>query len=388
MKQVKIIPAIFLAMASFTACQKDTRQANQPEAAVPESAEERSSRENSGNNRGHVYTLSNETTGNKVLDYARAGDGTLTLAGMYDAGGNGSGGGLGNQGAVILADDDEILIAVNAGSNTISSFKVTGSGLNLKSTVPSGGMRPVSVTEHDGIVYVLNAGGTGNISGFRLGNNDKLTPIPHSTRPLSSSAAGAAQVSFVRNGRVLVVTEKATNKIITYRVNEWGIPGAMHSITSSNPTPFGFAAGRFGNIYVSEAAGGAPGASTVSSYHVSFDGSITLADGPVSAGQSAACWVVLSRDGRFAYTTNTASNNISSFTVQPYNGNLSVLNAVAAATQMGPIDADISSNSKFLYVLNAGSHSIGAYQISNSGGLTSIQNTGGLPNSANGLAAR
>jgi 6-phosphogluconolactonase (cycloisomerase 2 family) len=323
-----------------------------------------------------------------VLDYARAANGTLTLDGSYSAGGNGTGGGLGNQGAVILADDDEVLIAVNAGSNTISSFKITGNGLNLKSTVSSGGTTPVSVTEHEGIVYVLNAGGMGNISGFKLGNNDKLTAIANSTRPLSSSAAGAAQVSFVRNGKVLVITEKATNKIITYRVNEWGVPGAMHSITSSNPTPFGFAPGRFGNIYVSEAVGGAPGASTLSSYHISFDGSITLIDGPVGAGQSAACWVVLTRDGKFAYATNTASNNISSFSVHPYSGNLNVLHAIAATTQAGPIDADLSNNSKYLYVLNAGAHSIGAYEVANNGSLTSVQNVPGLPVGTNGLAAR
>ena len=278
--------------------------------------------------------------------------------------------------------------AVNAGSNTISSFKITGNGLNLKSTVGSGGMQPVSITEEDGVVYVLNAGGTGNISGFKLGNNDKLTAIPNTTRPLSSSAAGAAQVSFVRNGKVLVVTEKATNKIITYTVNEWGVPGAMHSITSSNPTPFGFAPGRFGNIYVSEAVGGAPGASTLSSYHVNNSGVITLVDGPVGAGQSAACWVVLTGNGKYAYATNTASNNISSFSVHQYSGNLTVLSAIAATTPVGPIDAALSDKSKYLYVLNAGSHSISAFAVAGNGSLSNVQTVPGLPVGANGLAAR
>lgn len=387
MKKIKQISAVIFSAVTMVACQKSIRQET---VVAPVNDENTITAESGGHNHnpGHVYTLSNQTTGNSVIDYARAADGTLTLAGTYPTGENGTGGGLGNQGAVIINGDGDVLLAVNAGSNSISSFKITGNGLNLKSTVSSGGMRPVSVTEHNGIVYVLNAGGTGNISGFSIGNNDKLTPIPNSTKPLSSAAAGAAQVSFVRHGRVLVITEKATNKIITYRVNEWGVPTVMNSITAANATPFGFATGSVGNIYVSEAAGGAPGASTVSSYRISLDGSITLIDGPVGAGQSAACWVVLTRDGRYAYATNTASNNISSFSVHPFSGNLAVLEAIATSTDTGPIDADISVNSKYLYVLNGGSHTIGAYNVGTNGSLSALQNVPGIPVGATGLAAR
>ena len=398
MKKIKRVFAIAITMLAIVSCQKDIKSLNQSkELPADESeainalrAETSHPDNNNGNSQGHVYTLSNQTTGNYVMDYKRAANGTLTLAASYSAGGNGSGGGLGNQGAVILTsdDDDNMLLAVNAGSNTISSFKITGSGLSLKSTVSSGGVKPVSITENDGIVYVLNAGGDGNISGFRLGSNNKLTPIPNSTKPLSSNASAAAQISFVRNGRVLVITERMTNKIITYRVNEWGLPGAMHSITSATPTPFGFATDRFGNIYVSEAAGGAAGASTVSSYRVDYNGNIALADGPVGANQSAACWVVLTDDGRFAYATNTASNNLTSFSVHQYSGNLDVLHAIAATSQMGPIDAALSTNSRYLYVLNGGSHSISVYRVANNGGLNDVQTVAGLPIGANGLAAR
>lgn len=388
MKKIKQFSAVIFSVVTMMACQKNIRQETVAGPLAEEENAITTEGRNNGNSRGHVYTLSNQVSGNSVLDYARATDGTLTLAGTYATGQNGTGGGLGNQGAVIITREGDVLLAVNAGSNSISSFKITGNGLSLKSTISSGGMRPVSVTEHNGIVYVLNAGGTGNISGFRLGNNDKLTAIHNSTRPLSSTAAGAAQVSFVRNGRVLVITEKATNKIVTYRVNEWALPTVMNSITAANPTPFGFAAGRFGNIYVSEAAGGAPGASTVSSYRISFDGSISLTDGPVSAAQSAACWVVLSRDGRYAYATNTASNTISSFNVHPYSGNLGVLEAIAATTDMGPIDADISANSRYLYVLNSGSNTIGTYEVAANGSLSLIENVQGVPAGATGLAAR
>jgi 6-phosphogluconolactonase len=374
-------------LVTLAACNKEVNPLAEKNTAANSQVDELAGRDN-GSNQGHVYTLSNQINGNKVLDYTRNNDGQLSLSGEYATGGTGTGGGLGNQGAVILTADSDVLLAVNPGSNTVSSFKITGNGLLLKSTVSSGGMRPVSVTEHNGVVYVLNAGGSGNISGFELKSNEKLMPIANSTRSLSTATAGAAQVSFVQNGTVLVVTEKATNKIITYKVNEAGEPTVMHSIISANPTPFGFAVGKSGNIYVSEAVGGAPGASTVSSYHVDYDGSIALVDGPVGAGETAACWVVLTVDGKFGYATNTASNTISSFTINPYSANLGVLQAVAAATQMGPIDAAITNNSAYLYVLNAGGHSIGAYNITANGSLSFVQTTMGIPAGATGLAAR
>ena len=389
MKQIKGISVIATTMLVLMACQKDVKSPEQLTVAKSEEPATIAGRGNNENSQGHVYTLSNQTTGNQVLDYKRAANGTLSLAGSYATGGTGTGGGLGNQDAVILTDDDDddFLLAVNPGSNSISSFKINGSGLTLKSTISSGGMRPVSITQHEDLVFVLNAGGNGNISGFRMNDNGTFQPIPNSTRPLSSNAAGAAQISFVNNGKVLVVTEKATNKIISYTVNEWGIPGMMHSITSSNPTPFGFAVGKKDNIFVSEAVGGAPGASTLSSYEISNNGTITLSDGPVGANQSAACWVVITNNRKFAYTTNTASNNLSTFNVKD-EGNISVNTAISATTQMGPIDAALNNNSKYLYVLNAGSHSIGVYEVANNGGLSNVQTLPGVPTGATGLAAR
>ena len=352
---------------------------------------------------GYVYTLSNQTAGNKVLVYSRTSEGTLSYVTAYPTGGTGTGGGLGNQGAITLSGnsdshrsdgdqsegdhENDLLLAVNPGSNSVSSFKVSGGGLQLVSTVSSGGTTPVSVTMHNDIVYVLNSGGSGNISGFMLHADGSLHPIANSTRPLSSASAGAAQVSFVADGNAVAITEKATNKIITYTINSQGIPGMMHSLTSAHPTPFGFAVGGNGNIFVSEAAGGAPGASALSSYHINDNGTIALVDGPVGANQSAACWVVLTNNGKYAYTTNTASNNLSTFRVNS-SGSISVLNAISATTETGPIDAALSNNSKFLYVLNSGSHSIGVYEVDNKGSLSSVQTVPGLPAGATGLASK
>lgn len=368
----------------FLSCQKESNQQSLSSEILSSSNQENENEEFEGSNTGHVYTSNNQTTGNAVLDYVRSANGTLTFSAAYPTGGNGTGGGLGNQGAVILADEN-ILLAVNAGSNSISSFKIRNNGLQLKATVGSGGTRPVSITQYDDIVFVLNAGGTNNITGFRLSENGTLQAIPNSSRPLTAAMTGPAEIAFVKGGKVLVITEKMTNKIVSYTVNENGIPGSMHSITSSSATPFGFAV-RNERFFVSEAVGGAAGASVLSSYSVNNNGLISLVQGSVAAGQSAACWVVLTNNGKYAYTTNTASANITKFGISNAGG-ISVSQAIATTTQAGPIDAALSKNSKYLYVLNGSAHSIQAFAVSNDGSLTAVQTTAGLPVGTNGLAA-
>ena len=114
---------------------------------------------------GVVFTLSNQTVGNAVLVFRRAADGSLTPQGTVASGGTGTGGGLGSQNAVVLSRDGKLLFAVNAGSNSVSSFAVTGTSLTLVSTAPSAGVQPISLTAAGGLLYVVNAGGAGNIAG-------------------------------------------------------------------------------------------------------------------------------------------------------------------------------------------------------------------------------
>src|SRR5207249_7929677 len=155
--------------------------------------------------------FTNQVAGNSVAVFARAADGTLSAAGSVATGGTGTGAGLGSQGALALSDDGRWLFAVNAGSNDVSVFRVGRDGLSLLDRTSSGGTRPISLTVHGHVLFVLNAGGDGNISGFALGTTGALTPISGSTRSLSGTNVGPAQVSFSPDGRRLVVTEKTTN---------------------------------------------------------------------------------------------------------------------------------------------------------------------------------
>lgn len=339
---------------------------------------------------GAVYTMSNATTGNRILVLDRAPNGTLTPAGSFATGGLGSGGGLGNQGALTLSENGRWLLAVNAGSNNLSLFATDDDGLRRVDKAPSGGSQPVSVTVHRDLVYVLNAG-SDNVSGFRLRPHGRLSPLAGSTRPLSGSGTGPAQVQFSADGRVLVVTEKATNLIVTYAVHEDGFLGPPHAQASQGATPFGFAFGRRRQLFVSEAFGGAPVASAVSSYHVAADGMLEVVSPSVATHQTAACWVVVTEDGQFAYTTNTGSGSISGYEIES-DGALTLLNADGRTADTGvgsaPTDLALSENGRFLFVLNSAAHSIGAFRILHSGQLQPVAAVGGLPAGANGLAAR
>lgn len=340
--------------------------------------------------RGAVFTLSNAASGNTVLVFARSADGTLTDTGSVPTGGLGSGTGLGNQGALVLSENDRWLLAVNAGSNDVSVFRIRRGIPTLTDRVASGGERPISIAQHRGLVYVLNAGSPNNITGFTLSHAGKLTPLADSTRPLSAASTAPAQVSFTPDGDVLVVSEKATNNLTTYALGDDGRPSAPIVQPSAGATPFGFAFDRRGRLFVSEAAGGAADASSVSSYRVADSGLLSSISPVVPTTETAACWVVVTGNGRFAYTTNTGSGSVTGFRIGR-DGSLNLRDADGrtgdTGAGSGPIDMAIARNSRFLYTLNAGNHTLSAFRVRADGALVAVPGVSGLPDSSNGLAA-
>jgi len=160
-----------------------------------------------------VYTLSNATAalgGNAVLAFAARPDGRLGPAHSYASGGAGAGTSLASQGEVAVSADGRHLVAVNAGSNSVTAFAVGDSGaLDRLDTVPSGGLMPVSVTIRGDLAYALNAGNN-TIAGFRRGPAGPQ-PVTGDVQSLSTGAAGAAEIAFSPDGLHLLVTEKASN---------------------------------------------------------------------------------------------------------------------------------------------------------------------------------
>jgi 6-phosphogluconolactonase len=331
--------------------------------------------------RGFVYTETNAAGGNAVLAYQRGPDGGLSAIGSFATGGLGSGGGLGSQGALTLAGNGGWLLAVNAGSNDVSTFRVREDGsLVLTDRTNAAGTDPISVTTHDGVAYVLDAGGAGNIAGFRI-DHGGLRYLGGSWQPLSGSGTNPAEVGFSTDGRFLVVTERATNLIDTYRVDDQGRAGAPTSTASSGPVPYGFAFDRHDHPIVSEAAN-----STLSSYRLGAGGA-TVISASLPTGGLAACWVAVSPNGRWAFDANAHGGTVSSFAVGG-DGSISLAHSVAASTGAGslPLDLGVSSDGRSLYVIEAGAHALGGYAIGAGGTLVAIPGAPVLPAGTSGIA--
>jgi 6-phosphogluconolactonase len=316
---------------------------------------------------GAVYTMTNAPAGNAIQAYARAGDGSLTPAGTYPTGGDG--GTLDSGHSIAVSAGGRVVVAVNAGSDSVSAFAATPQGLRLVGTASSGGTDPDSVTiAGDGLVYVLNAGSK-TIDGFWLGERG-LRPIPGSAQPLGSGAMVPKQIQFSPDARVLVVDESGSNTIDTFVVGRDGTASPAITTASTGGGPFGFDFDRAGYLLVSDAAL-TTGRSGASSYDVSRDGTVT-ANGPaVPIDQAAACW--LAAAGRYAYTANAGSGSIGRYAVAP-DGALTALGTtlVGDSATSKPLDEGVSADQDYLYVLSAGLGEIVGYRVGGDGSLTQV----------------
>src|SRR3989475_1541663 len=340
--------------------------------------------DNSNRTTGAVYIMTNDPAGNQVIRYNRANAASLAFSGKFSTGGLGATGLTGsNQGGLILSNEGRTLLVVNAGSNDISIFQVDQNILSLTDRTSSHGIMPISLTIHDRLVYVLNAGGkdsVGNIAGYKLDREGELRAIAGSVQSLSGITA-PAQISFNPQGTVLVVTEKTTNKIDTYTVND-GVASAPIIHASSGNTPFGFAFSNRGTLVISNAGG-----TSLSSYSVSDSGGLTTISASVPNGdQQAPCWVVITGNSKYAYTTDAHSGTISSYTIDK-NGTIHLLESIAATTGSGDIDMALTQNSAYLYVAIISSHSIQGYRVHDDGSLSWVTTITGVPAGADGLAA-
>lgn len=352
---------------------------------------------------GAVYTMNNAAAANYVIVFSRGEDGDLARIDSVATGGRGSGphpvfgtDPLESQDAVILSEDRRFLFVVDAGSSEVTSFRVRGNGgLTRVSRVSSGGQMPVSLAHRGNVLYVVNAMGGGSISGFRVGTDGSLIPLANSTRPLSGAAMpGPGSIRISPNG-VVVVTEKPTNLLVLYPLGADGLPGTRSVVAAPGPTPFGAdfdPAGRYilseGNVMPGRMA--VPDGSSVSSATVAAGGVSVITDSAPTT-ETAACWIQITPDGRFAYTTNTGSSSITGFSIAA-NGALARLTPDGKTGTTPPMSQplDMAYADGYLYALTPGDGGIHAFRVNADGTLTaqpSADVTGVLPISVTGLAA-
>jgi 6-phosphogluconolactonase (cycloisomerase 2 family) len=334
--------------------------------------------------------MSNAAAGNEIVVYRRASNGNLTLHGTYSTGGKGTGAGLGSQDALVFDEPSGRFFAVNAGDDTISMLSLGADGaLTMKSKVASGGVKPLSLAVRGNMVYVAHEGDHtaqgANITGFQIAN-DALTPIAGSTQALSAVDPRPGDIAFSPNGNLLFVTEKTTQKIATFGMSGQ-VAGAAKFQASVGQTPFAVAFGPSGHLVVAEVGPGA-GGSSVSSYTVGADGTLTSVTGALATKQSAACWLVMGA-GNEAFIANAQSATITGVSVGA-DGALALHEAsgVTAPTGAGAIDEALTPDLGFLYSLASGPHEIHIFELSADGSLTAHPALTGVAPAAAGLVAR
>ena len=341
-----------------------------------------------------VFLQTNAADGNSVGVFSRGRDGRLQAVAHYATGGHGASlpgaavDPLASQGSLTFDSVHNLLYAVNAGSHTLTVFKVDGLRLTRLQVLDTRGDLPTSVGVGGDTVFVLDAAGDGAITGFKV-VNDKLERINGSTRSLGlgnvalpNFLAAPADVAVTPDGRTVIVTTKTHNTLISFALNKHGVPTQTAVVTpSAAPVPFALTFDKAGRLLVTEASGGE------SSYTVNKDASLSIIASHVSNnGQAAACWSVVAKG--FVYTANSGSNTISAYREDASGGlTLRDVSGVTTATDAGPVDVAATQDGQFMYQLANAAGEIDEFHVNDDGSLTSVGTVGGLGTVTAGVGA-
>jgi 6-phosphogluconolactonase (cycloisomerase 2 family) len=343
----------------------------------------------SANVGGAVFVQTNDLDHNSVVAYVRDSNGHLSRVGEFLTGGRGGVeqavplDSLASQDSLTYDEGHHLLFAVNAGSNTVTSFAVSGANLARRQTVPSGGAFPVSVSASHNRLFVLNAGNSGNVTGYRIDGQDRLVPLPDSSRDLGLNNAAQPQfitapadVAQTPDGQHVIVTTKANNDIDVFNIHGDRLSTAVRN-AATFAVPFALSFDSADRLAVANA-----GNSSVSTFTVNDNGTLDTITAGVADGQSALCWLVGTGDTFFG--GNAGSSTISAFAVDGA-GNASLTgtpDGVVAHTgggSGGTIDLAVTRDNRFLYAENSFAGSVEAYQIQPDHTLQLVDTQTGLP---------
>ena len=396
---------------------------------------------NSGSFEGAVYAMSNDFDSNTIVAYGRDGDGMLTLIGEFPTGGRGANfdGGEGldpliSAYALITARNNRFVLAVNAGSNTVSALRVNPDySLTPTSRVAVAGVGPNSIAVHGNLVYVssIDADGVftgepdqeGALTGFRLNPQGRLIPVSQSTVLLGNRPSA---IQFSPNGEHLVVasinagssalSSGSVDEMVAFKVRPNGRlrgPSGRGASTFPNnaqgrnlPSAIGFEIVEDGGreiVVVTEAREFRPDGSppafddlqtgSISTWELTSSGALlplqldVLAGSDFNDGQRTACWIEFARGQNYFWVSNALESTLSTFSF--VGGQIALEEEVEAAgtppaprdpfgTTDGWIDLWISADGRYLYQLFGLDGTIGVFEI-NGASLNLIQEVSDLP---------
>ena len=344
---------------------------------------------------GAVFVATNDLENNEIVSFERAADGTLTTVGSFATGGAGSTDFDGGEGldplisadSIVVNEDESILITVNAGSNTVSTFAINDDySLESLSVVDSGGVGPNSVAIYEDSVFVTNIdrdgyafedpetpraepNDEGNVVGFSISDGE-LTPTGYSAdldnRPANIAFSDNGEriiVSSITSGSAVLPGDYAEASIYSFDIDEDGALSLADTGTSTErenaegrnlPSAIDFDISVQGDrefIVVTEArefnSEGAPPAfpalqaGSVSVYELNADSTLTLTEGDLATGptddnlfgadgqQLTACWIDFHGNGTTFFVSNAINASISSFSLNA-DGTVETLDTIAA----------------------------------------------------------
>ncbi|MGI8522827.1 MAG: lactonase family protein [Nocardioides sp.] len=345
---------------------------------------------------GAAFAMTNATKKNEIVRYRRAADGTLTRVGTTSTRGLGIGVDLDTQGPLRLSQDHKYLYGVNAGSDEVSVFRVNGTKLTFQQKVYAVD-EPTSLTIHHNRLYVLDGSVASNsIRGFKRGNDGKLKALKGSIQPLSSPIAVPGDIEFSPDGRLILVTEKTTANTLSpaialdaFKIDRNGVAGPAKRDRSHGVRPFSLGFNGNKQVLVAESFDASKERSAVSSYKVGGT-KLAVNSGSMGNNQTDTCWIVVTKNGRYAYTANFGSGTISSYQIAG-DGKVTLQQGAAATLPTGsqPVDLAQTDDSGYLYLLLRGAGTVAQFKIGPAGALVPIGTVkGGLPvaDGASGLA--
>jgi hypothetical protein len=348
-----------------------------------------------GHGQGHaVFVQTDNPAGNQVIVLDAHSDGRLSEREVVSTGGLGAQASgsvvdhLASQGSLVFDAARRLLLAVNAGSGTLSVLSANGRNVSLQQVLNTGGEFPDSVAVYGNLVYVLNAGGTGSVTGYQI-FGDHLFPLPRSSRSLGLNNSNPpnflqspGQVGFSADGADLLVTTKSsTNAVEVFPVGPGGQLSAAPTVTTDGSNvPFSFTFTPDNQLVLAEA-----GPSALHTFSLAPGGALASLTGSLGDGQAALCWVTAA-DG-FYYVANAGSNTLSAYAVAA-SGTLSLVGptGVVAATDAGPIDMAASASGPYLYGEAGGAGAVDEFQVNSDGSLSPLGSVAGLGAGIEGIA--
>jgi len=399
---------------------------------------------------GHLYMQTNETR-NSVVHYRRSANGAITELERVLTGGAGSGelspiyhvnrpNDFEGAGSVILTPDRRFLFATNAGDNSVSSFAVNKEGritlLDVKRTgnPTSGGAKSLAYAPSSRTLFVLHTFGPDHLRLMSVDANGKLTARPerYSVNTMDWPNRVPTMAVLSPDGKFLLLG--TTFDELPSRKNPDGslilwIPrpdGTLHVIASNAPDPDGIVVfpvggdGGLGEPSLYDAKGASPFylaflhkrpdtfiigfavSDGLAMGRIDADGKINVA--PLvkidtSAGlPSELCWLAVSPDDRFVFTTNFGYSTISSYRIDgnvlniakdpagpkiPGDGTFRAINGTVSS---GPSDNWMTPDGDYLYQIYGNASKLVGYATQQDGSLIEIARVKIPYNSPQGLA--